>query len=135
MSISWLTLTMMWVGSRLSTNTITATGQCKNFLFSKPAGREKTESFVITRNDIQRAGVQYILDSVITALVEDRERRFIYVESAFFWRWWGEQNEQRKQLVRQLLAEGRSEDGADCLSSSLREILIPGWSLLAEGGA
>ena len=67
--------------------------------------------FVVIRNDIQRAGVQYILDSVITALTEDPERRFIYVESAFFWRWWGEQGEQRKQLVRQLLAEGRSGDG------------------------
>ena len=62
------------------------------------------------RNDIQRAGVQYILDSVVTALAEDAERRFIYVESAFFWRWWGEQSEQRRQLVKQLLAEGRSEN-------------------------
>ena len=46
------------------------------------------------------------------------------------------------QLVRQLLAEGRSEDGADCLSSSLREILISrlefiggGWSMNDEAAA
>ena len=40
---------------------------------------------------IQAAGVQYIIDSVIPALVADPTKRFIYVESAFFWRWWGEQ--------------------------------------------
>jgi hypothetical protein len=28
------------------------------------------------RNDIQRAGVQYIIDSVVAALLEDEERRF-----------------------------------------------------------
>ena len=71
------------------------------------------------RNDIQRAGVQYILDSVITALTEDRDRRFIYVESAFFWRWWGEQGEEKKELVKQLLAEGRS---ANSSGSVLTEI-------------
>ena len=70
--------------------------------------RRRTKTLILLiRNEIQRAGVQYILDSVITALTEDRERRFIYVESAFFWRWWGEQGDQKKQLVKQLVAEGR----------------------------
>ena len=30
------------------------------------------------RNDIQRAGVQYIIDSVVAALLEDEERRFVF---------------------------------------------------------
>jgi hypothetical protein len=33
--------------------------------------------------------------------------RFIYVESAFFWRWWGEQDEQMKDVVRVLVNDGR----------------------------
>jgi hypothetical protein len=33
--------------------------------------------------------------------------RFIYVESAFFWRWWGEQDEQMKEVVRVLVNDGR----------------------------
>ena len=33
--------------------------------------------------------------------------RFIYVESAFFWRWWGEQEDQMKDVVRNLVNDGR----------------------------
>ena len=42
---------------------------------------------------------QYILDSVIPELMKDPSKRFIYVEVAFFWRWWREQNEEMKQKV------------------------------------
>ena len=51
---------------------------------------------------IQPAGVQYIIDSVIPALVADPTKRFIYVESAFFWRWWGGQGEAMRSTVRGL---------------------------------
>ena len=60
---------------------------------------------------------------MVTALAQDKERRFIYVESAFFWRWWGEQGEERKELVRQLLAEGRLE------------FIGGGWSMNDEAAA
>ena len=40
-------------------------------------------------NSIQDAGVQYILDSVVLALGENPDRKFIYVEIAFFQRWFG----------------------------------------------
>ena len=43
---------------------------------------------------------KYILDSVIPELVKDPTKRFIYVEVAFFWRWWREQNEEMKKQVR-----------------------------------
>ena len=39
-------------------------------------------------NSIQNAGVQYILDSVMLALEENSDRKFIYVEIAFFKRWY-----------------------------------------------
>ena len=38
-------------------------------------------------NSIQDAGVQYILDSVMLALSQNPDRKFIYVEIAFFQRW------------------------------------------------
>jgi lysosomal alpha-mannosidase len=63
--------------------------------------------YTLGRNDIQHAAVQYILDSVIESLVENPDRRFIYVEIAFFWRWWMEQTEQMKNTVRQLVNESK----------------------------
>jgi hypothetical protein len=39
---------------------------------------------------IDNGGVQYILDNVIPALLKDERRRFVYVEMAFFKRWWDE---------------------------------------------
>ncbi|CAG12505.1 unnamed protein product, partial [Tetraodon nigroviridis] len=59
------------------------------------------------RNDIQHAGVQYILDSVVDQLLKNPDRRFIYVESAFFYRWWKQQSSAMQQTVRQLVNEGR----------------------------
>uniref|UniRef100_A0A8D0G8J9 Lysosomal alpha-mannosidase n=1 Tax=Sphenodon punctatus TaxID=8508 RepID=A0A8D0G8J9_SPHPU len=65
--------------------------------------------FYGARNDIQHAGVQYILDSVIPQLLADPAKRFIYVEVAFFARWWGLQGEAVRRAVRQLVSEGRLE--------------------------
>jgi lysosomal alpha-mannosidase len=64
--------------------------------------------YILDRNDIQHAAVQYILDSVIESLLENPDRRFIYVEIAFFWRWWLQQTEQMQNTVRQLVNESKS---------------------------
>ncbi|XP_055954551.1 lysosomal alpha-mannosidase [Patella vulgata] len=61
------------------------------------------------KNDIQIAGVQYILDSVIPQLINDPSKRFIYVEIAFFARWWREQTDSMRHVVKGLVAEGRLE--------------------------
>jgi lysosomal alpha-mannosidase len=42
-------------------------------------------------------------------LAKNPERKFIYVEMAFFSRWWRQQNDRTKELVRQLVNEGRLE--------------------------
>ncbi|XP_012923865.1 lysosomal alpha-mannosidase isoform X7 [Heterocephalus glaber] len=60
-------------------------------------------------NDVQHAGVQYILDSVISALLAEPTRRFIYVEMAFFSRWWHEQTNATQEIVRNLVHQGRLE--------------------------
>ncbi|XP_011704639.1 PREDICTED: lysosomal alpha-mannosidase isoform X1 [Wasmannia auropunctata] len=62
-----------------------------------------------SRSTIQKAGVQYILDSVIKALLADPSRRFIYVETAFFWKWWLRQDDKVRNDVKMLVNEGRLE--------------------------
>jgi lysosomal alpha-mannosidase len=57
----------------------------------------------------QMASVQYVLDTVVQELAKDARRRFVYVEIAYFWRWWNEQDDTTKQLVRTLVNEGRLE--------------------------
>ncbi|XP_016017648.2 lysosomal alpha-mannosidase isoform X4 [Rousettus aegyptiacus] len=60
-------------------------------------------------NDVQHAGVQYILDSVISSLLAEPTRRFIYVEMAFFSRWWHQQTNATQEVVRNLVRQGRLE--------------------------
>ncbi|XP_033225890.1 lysosomal alpha-mannosidase-like [Belonocnema kinseyi] len=78
------------------------------------------EYYYGNQNNIQKAGVQYILDSVIQSLQENPERRFIYVESAYLFKWWDKQNEKIKTIVRSLINEGRLE------------IIGGGWSMNDE---
>ncbi|RWS22582.1 hypothetical protein B4U80_10284, partial [Leptotrombidium deliense] len=70
------------------------------------------------RTKQQRAGVQYILDTVVSALIANPDRRFIYVETAFFWKWWQEQNNATKQSVIDLVKQGRFEfiSGGWCMN-------------------
>ena len=58
------------------------------------------EYYYGANNSIQHAGVQYILDSVIPQLHADPKKRFIYVEIAFFERWWNEQNTGQNEAMR-----------------------------------
>ncbi|NXQ61843.1 MA2B1 mannosidase, partial [Anthoscopus minutus] len=70
------------------------------------------------RNQDQHAGVQYILDSVVAQLAAVPSRRFIYAEVAFLARWWQQQDEATRRLVRELVQEGRLEfvGGGWCMS-------------------
>ena len=72
------------------------------------------EYFYGANNSIQHAGVQYILDSVISQLRANRSKRFIYVEIAFFERWWNEQEtdlkgKRMREEVKRLVQEKRLE--------------------------
>lgn len=60
-------------------------------------------------NEIQHAGVQYILDTVIDQLLKDPRKRMIYVEIAFFYRWWSEQHDSLRHVVKGLVNQGRLE--------------------------
>jgi len=76
------------------------------------------EYYYGSANQYQTAAVQYILDTVVVELEKDPAKRFVYVEMAFFWRWWNEQNDSTKQLVRTFVNEGRLEFviGAWCMN-------------------
>ena len=67
------------------------------------------EYYYGANNSIQRAGVQYILDSVIPQLSANHSRRFIYVEIAFFERWWNEQSDAMQKEVKKLVDKKRLE--------------------------
>ncbi|KAK0161282.1 hypothetical protein PV327_009769 [Microctonus hyperodae] len=73
-----------------------------------------------SKTSIQNAGVEYIIDSVIQALKRNPERKFIYVETAFLWKWWQRQDENIREDVRLLINEGRLE------------IIGGGWSMNDE---
>lgn len=53
--------------------------------------------FYGSNRTITPAGVQYILDSVVSALEDDEERKFVYAEQAFMWRWWRQQARTQEQ--------------------------------------
>ncbi|GJY15527.1 glycosyl hydrolase family 38 protein [Tanacetum coccineum] len=68
-------------------------------------------------NSIRGACVQNVLDSVISALIDDKNRKFIYVEIAFFERWWNQQSKVLKEKVKELVNTGQLEfiNGGMCM--------------------
>lgn len=73
--------------------------------------------YVGSNNSIQGASVQNVLDSVVQALLSDKNRKFIYVEQAFFQRWWNQQSDAMKTIVKELVSSGQLEfiNGGMCM--------------------
>ncbi|KAL5717332.1 alpha-mannosidase [Ranunculus cassubicifolius] len=73
--------------------------------------------YVGANNSIRGACVQNVLDSVIAALLADENRKFIYVEIAFFQRWWNQQSPKLQGLVKELVKTGQLEfiNGGMCM--------------------
>lgn len=73
--------------------------------------------YVGSNNSIQGACVQNVLDSMVHALLADKNRKFIYVEIAFFQRWWDDQSEAVQNIVKQLVSSGQLEfiNGGMCM--------------------
>ncbi|XP_049819132.1 lysosomal alpha-mannosidase [Aethina tumida] len=67
--------------------------------------------------------VEIIISSVVGALLQNEDRKFIQVETAFFKKWWTQQPELTKKWVKKLINEGRLE------------IIGGGWSMNDEGAA
>ncbi|KAM1511415.1 hypothetical protein ACFX1Z_023109 [Malus domestica] len=73
--------------------------------------------YVGSNNSIQGACVQNVLDSLVPALLADKNRKFIYVEQAFFQRWWRDQSDAVQSIVKQLVTSGQLEfiNGGMCM--------------------
>lgn len=73
--------------------------------------------YVGSNNSIQRACVRNVLDSLVYSLQEDPNRKFVYVEQAFFQRWWMEQSEDKQGQVKKLVDSGQLEfiNGGWCM--------------------
>ncbi|KAG9442660.1 hypothetical protein H6P81_018514 [Aristolochia fimbriata] len=73
--------------------------------------------YVGSNNSIQGASVKNTLDSVVVSLLKDPNRKFIYVEQAFFQRWWREQSPETQMKVRKLVDAGQLElvNGGWCM--------------------
>ncbi|KHN31257.1 Lysosomal alpha-mannosidase [Glycine soja] len=73
--------------------------------------------YVGSNNSIQGACVQNVLDSLVPALLADKNRKFIYVEQAFFQRWWREQSDAIQNIVKELVNTGQLEfiNGGFCM--------------------
>lgn len=65
------------------------------------------EYYAGLNNSIQHASVRHILESTVDSLVSNPDRKFIYVEQAFFQRFFAERTDDEKAVVRELVAEGR----------------------------
>ncbi len=86
--------------------------------FSKVLNSKAEAKLFWITSSVAGASVQYILDSVIPQLLRDPTKRFIYVEMAYFFRWWEEQGEEMRAAVRHLVNEGRLEfiNGGWCMN-------------------
>ncbi|GMP34300.1 hypothetical protein CsSME_00007221 [Camellia sinensis var. sinensis] len=65
--------------------------------------------YVGSNNTIQEACVQNVLDSLIPALLADKNRKFIFAEQAFFQRWWRDQSEAVQNITKQFVSSGQLE--------------------------
>ncbi|KAG5881082.1 hypothetical protein JTB14_034142 [Gonioctena quinquepunctata] len=57
----------------------------------------------------QKASVKNILDSVVASLIKNSERRYIQVETAYFWKWWQDQDDKQRWQFRSLVDNGQIE--------------------------
>jgi len=53
-----------------------------------------------SEQQIQHAGVEYVLDTVVHCLSDNRNRTFSFGEIAFFSRWWAQQSATTQSKVR-----------------------------------
>ncbi|XP_048525102.1 lysosomal alpha-mannosidase, partial [Dendroctonus ponderosae] len=65
--------------------------------------------WISAKSLVYSAGVIYIYDNVLSAVRRRKDRRFIYVETAFFWKWWQDQEESDRQVLRELINNGQIE--------------------------
>ena len=73
--------------------------------------------FIGSNISLQQASVGQLITATMAALKRVPERKFIYVEQAFFQRWWRQQNDAMKADVRSFVTNGQLEfiNGGWCM--------------------
>ena len=73
--------------------------------------------FIGSNRSLQQASVNNLITATLAALKRNPERKFIYVEQAFFQRWWRQQSNETKNDMRELVQQGRWEfiNGGWCM--------------------
>jgi len=61
----------------------------------------------LNASTIQNAKVHMIINSVVTSLQKNPDRKFTYVEQAFFQRWWRDADEEDREICRNLVKNGQ----------------------------
>jgi len=74
--------------------------------------------------------VYYVIDTVIQNLLADSNRKFIYVETGFFARWWEEANDKKRSEARQVVSGGQLEfiNGGWCMHDEAS----PLWTAMVD---
>ena len=76
-----------------------------------------------TADKVYDDGVARIITGYVSELEKDPSRRFTQVEVYYFHRWWQQQTNERRDVVRKLVAEGRLV------------FINGGWTMNDEGAA
>jgi lysosomal alpha-mannosidase len=73
--------------------------------------------YLSTVDEYYESNVRSILTTVTEELQKNQQRKFTYVEIAFFAKWWDEQNNATKATFRRLVAEGQLDftNGGWCM--------------------
>ena len=74
--------------------------------------------------------VFYVIDTVVTELGKDPNRKFIYVETAFFARWWDQANDAKRALATRLVKDRQLEfiNGGWCMHDEAS----PMWTAMVD---
>ena len=80
--------------------------------------------YTAANKSIQQAAVQYILDTVVQELQLDSNRTFIYVEMAFFTRWWNQQDSDTQTIVSLVHKCRGLKITSNCMHALVHELLV-----------
>ena len=74
--------------------------------------------------------VYYIVDTVVQNLLVNPDRKFIYVETGFFARWWDDANEIKRNQTKYLVERGQLEfiNGGWCMHDEAS----PKWEAMVD---
>ena len=82
--------------------------------------------FIGSNDTLQHASVNNLITATLAALKRVPERKFIYVEQAFFQRWWRQQSDDTKSDVKKLVSNGQLEfiNGGWCMHDEASRHII-----------